>query len=98
MSEDEFDIVDDLANLQGVDWDALLPGSSTLTDSNNSQGPLTHELEPANRLPSPMSSDYSFDEMDREAFAELDNLERNTTQIQGLSSTFNGDFKVEPDC
>lgn len=94
MSDDELDIVDDLANLEGVDWDTLLP--SSLPNSSNSQGPSTHELEPANRL-SP-TSDYSFDEIDQDAFAELDNLERNTIQVRGWSSAFTGNFKVEPDC
>jgi hypothetical protein len=98
MSDDEFDIVDDLANLEGVDWDTLLSGLLPPPNFNNPQGLLTHELEPANRLLSSTSSDYSFDEMDQDAFAELDNLERNNTQSQTFPSPFTGNFNVDTAC
>jgi hypothetical protein len=64
MSDDEFDIVDDIANLEGVDWDTILAVQ-------------THELA-ARRPPSADSSHYSFDDLDQHVFAQVDTLERNT--------------------
>jgi hypothetical protein len=95
MSDDEFNLVDDLANLEGVDWDSLLSGPN----SNIPRGTSTHELqvEPTNRSLRASSSDYSFDEMDQEAFAEVDTLERNTTQGQAGPFPFTGTFTVETD-
>jgi hypothetical protein len=71
MSDDEFDIVDDLANLEGVDWDSILAA------------PVQHQST-ATRPPSPNSSHYSFDELDQHAFAQVDTLERNTQAVQSF--------------
>ena len=92
MSDDEFGGFDDLANLQGVDWDTLLSVPAPPTTSNNPQSTSTNEPSSLNGY----SSDYSFDEMDENAFAELDALEQNILHRQALPSR-TGTFKFETD-
>ena len=71
MSDDEFNEFDDLANLEGVDWDTLLSVPDPQDISTN---------EPLHQSLNGHSSDYSFDEMDENALAELDALEQNVLQ------------------
>ncbi|KAF8226110.1 hypothetical protein L208DRAFT_390931 [Tricholoma matsutake] len=94
MSDDEFYVADDLANLEGVDWDTVL---SVPTNSINTQNLPNHEfqVERENRSLSATSSDYSFDEIDKDTFTELDTLERNATQGQACPSSFTGALQLK---
>ena len=73
MSDDEYDVPGDFANLEGIDWHTVL----------GPPPPDNPESLSAN------SSHYSFDEMDQNAFAEVDTLERNSRVLNGISSKRN---------
>jgi hypothetical protein len=89
MSDDEFDDLDDLANLEGVDWDSLLSGIQPPDILLGSTHELQVQVEPA------APSDYSFDEIDQEVFAEVDTFEQNNIQVQARPLPVTGNFTIE---
>ncbi|TFK41335.1 hypothetical protein BDQ12DRAFT_679286 [Crucibulum laeve] len=86
MSDDEFGVIDDLADLQDVDWNAVLAGPSVGTEATREveqrEVDILPGLSPIRQSSPDTSNHYSVDgDMDAAFLEELDQLEMRITQV-----------------
>ncbi|KAJ2928885.1 hypothetical protein H1R20_g8188, partial [Candolleomyces eurysporus] len=94
MSDEEYDnIPDAFADVEGVDWAAILAGPTAGPSGHAS--PLTAvphdnnvQVPPQNTVGSPVSSYFDDDYLDSGTLAEIDEIERQATQAAGSSGSF----------